>query len=651
MLTTTTTTAGDAAPSAGSLPQTRSFTSTLTRLARRAASDIRTKVGFAVALLFAASAALYANPDNPCHCEVTATDAPLVEWDLPVVADFGNGAITVDVHSPAHRPRLWFVSYVGTPPRLFRFEVGKSMATSNATWTSYDLAEDSFYTGGVHRIKVHKDDQTVFVRTDSSLQRIDSNTCSTDPMTLMPVCNRVVWRDQLTDGTPHVSDLAIDDCYVYTTTAVFDSGTGVQSPGASYLQQLTACRNKSVNTNGTGGMSTVKRWTVGGSAGFCQMAVESSPCISGVDVDQRYNNLVYFSEPGANVIGELDVNTNCVRRWDITQVGASEPRQLQIDDDGMVWVVTGSGHLVRLDPRHNKMSAHMMPSGESGDPFGIAPDHGAIGYTNSTMDNSKVGMLLPKDGWHAVYPTSTTISPVLVDVPYTVESANKLTSVVPPEPKMAIAHVTEKPDGTYVEAFVGGGDSGNGSFIPRGVTPDFGRRVGSYFYAVEVNSDNGMQRIGHIQLPFDRKDHRFARDDDDHDGVHHGNGDDDDDGVKDGDDHDDHHEKRDTHSNEQVASGQSADYPMNADASTTLMTAILTPSDLGQMMAVEIYNPAGQLVASPLPAAGGAVVSLPPLTVGTYTVRVKNLGITPTTYAVTLLTTSVWPDLPDVPLP
>ena len=218
----------------------------------------------------------------------------------------------------------------------------------------------------------------------------------------------------------------------------------------------------------------------------------------------------------------------------------------------------------------------------------------------------------------------------------------------PANPKMAIAHVTDKADGTFIEAQVGNGDSGNGSWNPLGVAPDFGRRVGSYFYAVNQNMDNGLVRIGHIQLPFARKDHRFGRDDDDNDGIHHGNGDDDDDGVKDGDDDDSHHETRDQHSDD-VQGGQSTDYQMAADANSTLLTTTLTALDLGTMLAIEVYNPAGQLVASPLPTPGVAVVSVPPLTVGTYTVRVTNLGITPTTFTTTMVTRAVWPVLPDLP--
>src|ERR1044072_4343974 len=48
-------------------------------VARRAADDIRARVGIAALFLLAASTAIFANGDNSCHCAVTATDAPLVE--------------------------------------------------------------------------------------------------------------------------------------------------------------------------------------------------------------------------------------------------------------------------------------------------------------------------------------------------------------------------------------------------------------------------------------------------------------------------------------------------------------------------------------------------------------------------------------------
>ncbi|PYR81224.1 MAG: hypothetical protein DMF87_06175, partial [Acidobacteria bacterium] len=119
---------------------------------RRAADDIRARVGIAALFILATSAAIFANGDNACHCAITSTDAPLVEWDLMSPMDFRSGAITVDVHNASHKPRLWMVSRAGDV-KLYRFQPGKKMATDVASWRSYDLNPASLTTGGLHRIK------------------------------------------------------------------------------------------------------------------------------------------------------------------------------------------------------------------------------------------------------------------------------------------------------------------------------------------------------------------------------------------------------------------------------------------------------------------------------------------------------------------
>jgi hypothetical protein len=281
----------------------------------------------------------------------------------------------------------------------------------------------------------------------------------------------------------------------------------------------------------------------------------------------------------------------------------------------------------------------------------VAADHGAIGYTKSSTGDSKIGMVLPKGTMISVTPVSTPITQTTATVNFFKDDAQTVVGTSHPNPKMAIAHITDKTDGLFIEAQVGGGDSDNGfgapngSFVPLGVTPDFSRRVGSYFYAVGQNTDTFVNRIGHILLPFNRKGHPVARDDDDNDGQHHGNGDDDDDGVKDSDDDSTKHETRDQRQ-DLVQGGQSMDYPMTTDANTLLLGTTLTASDLGTMLSVEVYNPAGQLIGAPLPTPGVAVMTVPTLTVGTYKVRVKNLGITPTTFTTNFLTRSLWPVWP-----
>src|SRR5204862_1854433 len=143
-------------------------------------------------------------------------------------ADTASGAIMVDVHS-SHKPRLWFVSRVGDV-KLIRFEPGLKLATDNAKWKSFDLQAEPFgnTTGGLHnnrmhRVKMHKNDQWLYIRTHTSLERIDTGNC----MGVAPAetCERTTWLDQTTDlgpdVVPHVSDLSLDDCHVYTTPAVF----------------------------------------------------------------------------------------------------------------------------------------------------------------------------------------------------------------------------------------------------------------------------------------------------------------------------------------------------------------------------------------------------------------------------------------------
>ncbi len=602
---------------------------------------------------------------QPCNCNPGTGDANIIEWDLPSPLDFSTGAITVDVHS-SHSGRLWFLSRVGDV-KLYRLEPGKPI-TRDASYKSWELNLTSLTTGGLKRIKVHKNDRDVFVRTHTSLQRINTTDCT--GVYPLEMCERITWFDQLADGglaIPHVSDLATDDCNVYTTTAVFTDG--VVNAASSYLQQLSPCRNNT-NANGTGGTSQVKRWNVGGGAGFCETALDSSPCISGVTVHPKKDYLVYFSQPGDSKIGELDVRTNNIRRWALSKLGADvfEPRQLDIDDDGIVWAVTGSGHLVRLDPSKNRMSKHLMPAGSLADPFGVAPDHGVIGYTNSAQDQNKVAMLFPKGNTIYVAPVTVCIQPTYVTVNFIVEAAMTAKGTTPAIKKIAHAQITDKADGVFVEGLIGE----VGSMVPLGITADLSRKVGTYFYAVGVNPETGLNRVGQIVLPSKNRKHGHARDDDDHDRDgkrddqdddddndgkkdYEDNDDDDDcvndnddwdddnDGIDDRDDRKDRRETRSTREDESVAGGQSVDYPMDVSAGNLLLVATATAADLSALLGLDVYNPAGQLVASTLPTPGVAIATVPTLSAGSYTVRVKNLGLTPTTMSTGFLTQANWP--------
>jgi hypothetical protein len=624
----------------------------------------------AASLFFTATTLSASDPGHgrQCNCNPGVGDAEVVQWDINSQVDTASGAITVDVHS-SHSGRLWFLSRVGDV-KLYRFDPGKPIRTKAANWKSFELNQTSLTTGGLKRIKVHRNDRDVFVRTHSSLQRINTTDCTN--MVMMETCERVTWFDQLdefgvADLVPHVSDLTVDDCNVYTTTAVFDA-TGVLMPNDSFLQQLSPCRNVK-NSDLLSGTTEVKRWTVGGSAGFCPQAFDSSPCISGVFVHPDRDYFVYFSQPSNNKIGELDVRYNTVRRWDLTKLGTDvmEPRQLEVDDDGIVWAVTGSGHVVRLDPYTNRLSKHLMPSGNLADPFGVAPDHGLIGYTNSAIDVNKVAMVFPKINSVFVTPVKVTIPPRNVTLNFMVERSATVTGTSAPIKATVHAQIIEKNDGVFVEAMM----DQVGSQIPLGITPDKSKKVGTYFYAIGF-ADSGLNRIGQIVLPFKNRKHGHARDDDDHDrdgkrddmdddddndGIKDADDpdddddcvndnddwDDDDDGIDDKDDRKDRRETRDTREEESVSGGQSIDYPMAVGTDNLLIVATATAADPSALLTVQIYNPAGQLVTSTLPTPGSAVATIPTLTAGNYTVRVKNLGLTPTALATGFLTASNWP--------
>src|SRR6185369_11335668 len=103
---------------------------------------------------------------------------------------------------------------------------------------------------------------------------------------------------------------------------------------------------------------TVIRWRVDG-VDQCQSFGISGFCNSGIDLqpDNRQQNLIYVSDQGNNAIAELDIATSRVRRWalplDSSAQPVAEPRQLKIDSNGIVWVLTGSGHLVSLNPKNS----------------------------------------------------------------------------------------------------------------------------------------------------------------------------------------------------------------------------------------------------------------------------------------------------------
>src|SRR5205823_1026723 len=180
----------------------------------------------------------------------------------------------------------------------------------------------------------------------------------------------------------------------------------------------------------------------------------------------RKQNLVYYAEPtggsGSGALAELDTSKtyNNVRRWFFSDLDPSEtlrdPRQVIFDNDGRLWCVTGSGHLVSLDPQstqNTRMSKHSLKEAFSNDLFGVAPDGGVIGYTAAAADLSKVAMLLPKRNEVIVPPRPATVVQMTFTAPATYFDAIQRDGQAPPVAKrMTVKNDTTVEGDRVVEA-------------------------------------------------------------------------------------------------------------------------------------------------------------------------------------------------------
>jgi len=575
----------------------------------------------------------------------------LVEWDIPFAdpaMDLEPGAIVVDTHGK-DKNRVWFLTRRGVQ-KVYRFDPSKSLMKGPAQWTSWELSQLPAFlssTGGLKRLKPSDDRRYVFVRTNENIQRIDTQNCKPGVVKTAtpPTCELIIWQDQ--PGNTNVSDLAVDGMNRVFTTATPPS----LNVNDSYVQMLTPGPAP----------AQVKRWKVGGGAGFCATAGISAPCLSGIDVySSKYKNLVYYSEPAGNNIGELNIATNVVRRWSLSKVGADEPRQLNIDNSGKIWVVTGSGHVVSLDPNTNRMTSHQVPmealSAGTSDLYGVAPDDDVIGYTNAQETENKVAMVFPKGYPAYVTPsTSLPIYPTYPDVPITSDTSISDSDSVRPQGKIAPVTITPKTDGTFVEARIDMATCESGwcspvqSQRPLGITPNRGKAQGTFFYTVGLSD---AVRIGFARLPH-REKIKHGRDDDDcddgedakmHPGWHdHSHiDDDDDDGVDSKYDNRTSREDAETGDPTALGAGQIAEYPLSASATSLALIANVTAGDPLAQMGVEIYNSLGALVASGVSVGGIAVATMPTPPAGTYRVRVKNYGLGSINQTPTLLVREPW---------
>jgi hypothetical protein len=306
------------------------------------------------------------------------------------------------------------------------------------------------------------------------------------------------------------------------------------------------------------------------------------------------------------------------------------------------------------------------------DLFAVAPDGGIVGFTDS--ENSEVSILFPERVPRKVYPAVKLVKPITRTIEGIREAAYPQAHVV--EPREVIAEgfkYTNPGDGTYVETNVSTGVALSGSpemsFFPTGMAPDGVRKTGSFFYGVTFSG--GSNRIGHLESKIepDRELHH-RRDDDDHDD----DGDDDDydhdddndgipDDIDDDDDNDcipdlmdkDHdndgieneHDSKSHRENKRtdrgdMAPGQSKSYEVESDSNSVAMVAIVEAATLTAPLSIEIVDPNGIVVLSTPPVLGKVIATATPALPGVYTIRVKNGGLSSTTYKTTVISKSIW---------
>jgi hypothetical protein len=548
----------------------------------------------ATALASPAAAQLSGTVQTPTFC---AADARVTEWDIPANMDNRPGAMVVDMHA-SEGNRVWFVTRAGIPPRVYR--IRPRNRKQPAEWRSWQLAQDSGTTGGLKKIKVTGDSRFVFVRStafigdtgepfflpifNDSVQRIDTANCKPHPSDkTLQVCQGVEWSGELPD--PGSSDLDTDrDGKVYTVVNATDPNIPPPSNTTpnGYLQRLVPSAYSDPASTIVPAVAT--RWNVGGGAGLCPAAENSAPCISGVAVHPKYPHLVYYAEPQANNLSELDTRVfSCtqskdgcskVRRWNLSQVvtpatattlaiTAREPRQVRIDNSGEVWVVTGGNadngfvsHLIQLDPVKNRIAGYQIPESEN-DPFALAPDserghRNPVGYTAANPTLNKVAMLLPNDDLkNALYKQDTVAARKFPFDGIRFESESKA-GTADPMNKTVVAQFKPAKNGTFVETNIATAmpdnestaDEGaaSPSTIPLGITHDERGPATQFLYAVGESSA-AFNRVGRIRMPRkpgdefgrerDNDDHDDDGERDDHDK------DDDDDGMNDDVDKDD----------------------------------------------------------------------------------------------------------------
>jgi hypothetical protein len=581
----------------------------------------------------------------------------VVEWDFPagVETDALPGAISIEPGDSSTN-NVWFVTRLGEL-RVYKLQIPRGLRVKNAPWTSWRLHPDDLSpAGGLKRVRSSWDRRLVFVRTIAGLHRIDTTT------------NKVV--------------LFLDEAFSFGSDVSVDSSNRVYwaaNTGAGSIRRINA--NVGCTTTPCAPAEFIE-WPVDGGVGLCTPGDSlNEPCLSGLAVNPKAMHLVYFSDNGFNQIGELDTRYDTTRRWDLSGLDdpydpndqpPQGPRQLNIDSDGTIWVVTGSGHLVSLNPKTNRLTKHRIPSQVATDPFGVAPDGGLIGYTDSegpapigvgldVEPDHKVAMLVPREKAFTVKPVAgqaTRIPRTIVPVR---DNGNSTYGEATPIKRTVPTRITKKADGTFVEALVdkNEGVNLNSSRLPSGIAPDRERATGAFFYAVGAPTSSPfgvVKRIGHTRLPRDREKGKHDRDDedcddddkprghdddDDDDGMKNDvDADDDDDGYMDYEDDDDdndgiknHYDTKDGDEDQynyrsQLAATQFEEFQVTSLVGGLALIVLAVADNPLAPISIEVRNAAGQVVGTSIAAPGTGLVTLLTPAAGTYTVKVKNHGLT-----------------------
>jgi hypothetical protein len=550
------------------------------------------------------------------------------------VVDGRAGAVNVDLYANGGR-KVWFTTRDGVNPRVFVLQPPANLKYGSAQWTSWSLNPAGLGpTGGLKRIRSSYDRRYVFVRTVLALQKIDTvanrSTSYCDDATST---NIAMGPGFYCNNFSAVSDVAVDN-----QNNVYSTSNGV-------LERVNAGADSCAVQPCA--PASITQWPLNSplqSAGNCQTPTAASPCISGVAVHPQYQNLVYVAEPADNTIAEVDTSCGNIRRWNVGSVldsagtPASQPRQINIDQDGIIWIVTGSGHLVSLDPKRSIMASYPIPASALNDTFGVAPDAGMIGYTATApgptlnaAPQHKVAMLVPKTNGTYVCWTPSQTTPGTVLIQPICATAIVDSGSTPGIARTVNTMITPEPSGTFVEAYINQNtDTTNPrtSMLPLGIAPDFDKAVGTFFYAVGEPDNPSVDRIGYARLPRKGFKAKHEREDKDCNDDGSGQDDEDHDGVPDRYKTNDSHAKMDRH-NDSLAPGQTTEYNLSTGSSTMAIVAAIQSDNILEPVSVQVIDPNGITLALPVATPGMAVATVIPTTAGTYTVRVKNEGALP----------------------